>query len=57
MFFNAFIILEIYNSLKKNRNFEEITKNVKQNSELDVYTNTDFDKIRKEYRSVESILF
>lgn len=50
-------IYNIYHSLQKNRNFEEITKNVKQNSNLDVYTNINFDQIRKDYKSIESICF
>lgn len=51
------IIFEIYNSLKINRKFEEKTEIVKQNSELDVYTNKDFDDLRKNYKSIESIWF
>lgn len=55
--FKSDIILQIYNSLKINRKFEEISENVKQNSNLDVYTNKDFDNIRKNYKSIESIVF
>lgn len=47
----------IYQTIKKNRNFEEISENLKQNSNLSVIDNKDFDILRKNYKTYESICF
>lgn len=45
----------IYQTIQKNRNFEEISYKLKQNANLSVLDNKDFDIMRKNYKAYESI--